>query len=146
MLDDAYTRQLVGIMFTDIQGYSQGMARDEKTAFEMLQEHNAIMREQILQHHGEVVKTIGDAVMGKFRSVIWAVHCGVAVQRTLHRRNLNRDEADVIRVRIGIHAGDVMVTKLNDLFGNEVVYRSLACGPRGLAFAAGEGGHGRAAY
>ena len=120
MLDDAYTRQLVGIMFTDIQGYSQGMARDEKAAFEMLQEHNAIMREQILQHHGEVVKTIGDAVMGKFRSVIWAVHCGVAVQRTLHRRNLNRKEADLIRVRIGIHAGDVMVTKLNDLFGNEV--------------------------
>ncbi|MFC1500024.1 protein kinase [Candidatus Zixiibacteriota bacterium] len=114
------TRRLVGVMFTDILGYSAKSSQDELRALKLVHEHNQMLMPLIEEHRGEVVKTIGDAIMGRFNSVIRAVECAVAMQETLKEFNADRDEHDQLLIRIGVHAGDVFETGGKDLFGHDV--------------------------
>ncbi|MFC1529614.1 protein kinase [Gemmatimonadota bacterium] len=114
------TRRLVGVMFTDILGYSAKSSQDELRALQLVHEHNQMLMPLIEEHRGEVVKTIGDAIMGRFNSVIRAVECAVAMQATLKEFNASRDEHDQLLIRIGVHAGDVFETGGKDLFGHDV--------------------------
>ena len=56
------------IMFTDIVGYSQMVAKDEKWALELLDEHNNIIFPIIKNHDGEIIKLIGDAIFARYLS------------------------------------------------------------------------------
>jgi len=114
------TRRLVGVMFTDILGYSAKSSQDELRALQLVHEHNQMLMPLIEEHRGEVVKTIGDAIMGRFNSVIRAVECAVAMQATLKEFNTSREEHDQLLIRIGVHAGDVFETGSKDLFGHDV--------------------------
>jgi len=101
-------------------GFSAQMGENEQKTFETLMAHNAVMDREIAAHGGRVVKTIGDAYMVEFSSSVSAVTCGLNVQRTF--QEMNQAAADTgkhIRVRIGIHVGDV-VEHQNDLFGDAV--------------------------
>ncbi len=115
-----FTRRLVGVMFTDIVGYSAKASRDELETFHLVQEHNRILSEVITAHKGEIVKTIGDAVMGRFQSVVRAVECALEMQKALGEFNVGKDEQDQLHIRIGVHAGDVLQTADSDLFGHDV--------------------------
>ena len=55
-------------MFTDIVGYSQMVANDEKGALELLDEHNNIIFPIINNHDGEIIKLIGDAIFARYLS------------------------------------------------------------------------------
>lgn len=117
--DGAPERALVAIMLTDMQGYSKAMERDEAGAFARLQEHNAIMRGAIQAHRGREIKTIGDAFLVVFRSAMDAVDCALAAQRAFGDYNQAKAEDARIMVRIGIHLGDVILTR-NDVYGDGV--------------------------
>jgi adenylate cyclase len=52
-------------------------------------------------------------------SVVDAVRCAVVVQRGMEDRNANLQEAERIRLRIGINLGDVMIDE-GDVFGDGV--------------------------
>lgn len=118
--DPQYTRRLVGVMFTDILGYSSKAADDELRALHLVHEHNALLTPIIQEYRGEVVKTIGDSIMGRFHSVIRAVECAVAMQQALQEFNSSRPESEQLLIRIGVHAGDVFQTSESDLFGHDV--------------------------
>ena len=113
------TRKTRAIMFSDIQGYSRIMGKDESRALRLLEEHNALCKPLISQGGGTILKFIGDAILSSFESASDAVHCGIEVQRALARRNSERPECDHIVVRIGIHIGDVVI-KDGDVFGDGV--------------------------
>lgn len=112
-------RRLSTIMFTDIYGYSKLMNRDEQLAFELLEEHNRITNELILQHNGLIIKRIGDALLVEFRSTLDAWRAATAIQDRLKEFNLGRNDNERLILRIGIHIGDVVV-KENDLLGDGV--------------------------
>jgi class 3 adenylate cyclase len=113
------TRKTRAIMFSDIQGYSKMMGKDESLALRLLDEHNALCKPLIAQGGGTILKFIGDAILSSFESASDAVHCGLEIQRALAQRNSERPECDHIVVRIGIHIGDV-VFKDYDVFGDGV--------------------------
>jgi len=117
--DTAPQRELMAIMLTDMVGYSGSMERNERAAYARLIEHNNIIRTSIAHHRGREIKTIGDAFLVLFRSVIDAVDCALSIQCAFKDRNLNRDENDKILIRIGVHLGDVLVTS-NDVYGDGV--------------------------
>jgi class 3 adenylate cyclase len=71
------------------------------------------------QHRGRIFKTTGDGMLIEFASVVDAVRCAVVVQRGLEDRNANLQEAERIRLRIGINLGDVMIDE-GDVFGDGV--------------------------
>jgi class 3 adenylate cyclase len=117
--DDTPKRELMAIMLTDMVGYSGSMERDEKATYTKLVEHNSIVRTAIAHHRGREIKTIGDAFLVVFRSAIDAVDCALSIQRAFKDRNLIKEDAEKILIRIGVHLGDVLITS-NDVYGDGV--------------------------
>ena len=67
----AETRKLAAIMFTDIVGFSRQMGTDEARMLRLLDVHNQIIQQAVAEHHGMVIKTVGDAFLVDFPSVWW---------------------------------------------------------------------------
>ena len=113
------TRRLAAIMFTDMVGYSALVQQNESQALLLLEEHRLVIRPLLERHRGREVKTIGDAFLVEFSNALDAVQCAIAIQRTLHDRNLSSPVERHISVRIGLHVGDV-VHQDDDVYGDGV--------------------------
>jgi class 3 adenylate cyclase len=108
----------VTILFSDIEDSTVLNDRmGDARWMELLREHNEIVRREVGLHRGFEVKTIGDAFMIAFQSAKDAVRCGIAVQRAFSKRN--NAAADPIRVRVGLHVGEV-VRDGDDFYGRHV--------------------------
>jgi adenylate cyclase len=125
----AETRRLAAIMFTDIVGFSRQMGADEARTLRLLEVHNRVIQQAAAEHHGTVIKTIGDAFLVDFPSVVHAVQCAQQIQARLKAQNAEKENAEQIQVRIGIHLGDI-VQKEGDVFGDGV---NVASRLQGLA-------------
>jgi len=71
----AETRKLAAIMFTDIVGFNRQMSTDEASTLRLLNVHNQVIQQAVAEHHGTVIKTVGDAFLVDFPSVVHAVQC-----------------------------------------------------------------------
>lgn len=112
-------RTLAAIMFTDMVGYSALTQRNETLAIELLEEHFQILRGLLPQHQGKEIKTTGDGLFAEFSSALSAVQCAVEIQRILTKRNQSKSADHQVRIRIGIHLGDV-VRRGNEALGDGV--------------------------
>jgi adenylate cyclase len=113
------TRKLAAIMFTDIVGFSRQMGADEARMLRLLEVHHEVVRQAVSEYRGQVIKTTGDGFLVDFPSVVQAVQCARQVQARLRTYNTQKEQAEQIHVRIGIHLGDI-VQKDNDVFGDGV--------------------------
>jgi len=105
-------RQLAAIMFTDIVGFTALMAENESEALTLLKKFRKTLKRAINRCGGEWLETAGDGVLASFGSAIDAVNCALLV-----RRHLSNE--DRLRVRIGIHMGDVICAQ-GHVFGDGV--------------------------
>jgi adenylate cyclase len=113
-------------MFTDIERNTELLARLGDTAWrQLLREHEQITREQLKEHGGAEIKTIGDAFMASFASASSALECAIALQRAFEARNESAREP--IRVRVGLNTGEP-IAEDGDLFGASVTMASRICG------------------
>jgi adenylate cyclase len=119
MPEERVQRRLAAILAADVEGYSRLMRADELGTMRTLTSHRAIMDRLITDHGGRIANTAGDSVLAEFPSVVDAVECAVAVQRTLREANDALAEDRRVQFRIGVHVGDVMVRD-GDLFGDGV--------------------------
>ncbi|HTT16410.1 MAG TPA: adenylate/guanylate cyclase domain-containing protein [Thermoplasmata archaeon] len=115
----ASQRRLSALMFTDMVGYSALAHDDEAAALETLAAHNRLLRSIFRKHAGREVKTVGDAFLVEFDSALEAATCALEIQRTLHERQVAGVDRRPIRVRIGLHLGDVVRTA-GDVLGDAV--------------------------
>ena len=106
-------------MFTDIVGFSRQMGADEARMLRLLDIHNQIIQQAVTEHHGHVIKTVGDAFLVDFPSVVHAVQCAQTIQAQFRAHNAEKERAEQIHVRIGIHLGDI-VQRDGDVFGDGV--------------------------
>jgi TolB-like protein/class 3 adenylate cyclase len=102
-------RRLAAIFSADVQGYSRLMSHDEEETIHTLTAYLDVMTHLIQQYRGRVVDSAGDNILAEFASVIDAVQCAVAVQRTLGARNGELPPHRAMVFRIGINLGDVVV-------------------------------------
>lgn len=109
---EAYKHQLAAIMFTDIQGYTALMQKDEATALEFRNRHRNIFNSAIENHNGKILQYYGDGTLSTFQSAIDAVRCGIEMQLAFL-------EEPRMPVRIGIHTGDIIFT-IDDIIGDGV--------------------------
>jgi adenylate cyclase len=119
MITSGVERKLAAIMFTDMVGFSRQMGADEARMLRLLEVHNQIIQQAVAEHHGHVIKTIGDAFLADFPSVVNAVQCAQIIQAQLQTHNTEKEKAEQIHVRIGIHTGDI-VQHDGDVFGDGV--------------------------
>jgi adenylate cyclase len=94
-------RQLVAIMFTDIQGYTAMMQHDEGIAIKIRERHRKIFNNTTKKFNGKILQYFGDGTLSIFTSTIDAVKCAIEMQKGFQ-------EEPVIPVRIGIHSGDII--------------------------------------
>lgn len=112
-------RKLAVIMLTDMVGYSALTDTDEGAALNILDKHNSLIRSFVHRHGGHEIKTIGDAFLVEFSSVLEAIRCATEIQNTLAEYNSTVDKTKQFWLRIGIHLGDV-VYRSGDVFGEGV--------------------------
>jgi adenylate cyclase len=113
------TRKLAAIMFTDIVGFSRQMGADEARMLSVLAVHNQVMEQAVAAHHGHVIKTLGDAFVVDFPSVVHAVQCAQHVQERFRHHNAQAAKEEQLHVRIGIHLGDI-IEQNGDVLGDGV--------------------------
>jgi adenylate cyclase len=112
-------RRLAAIMFTDMVGFSAAAQSDEGAAIQLLEEHRKLLRPIFLEHNGHEIKTIGDGFLIEFASAVAAVKCAIEIQTALAKRSSDVLAGGELRVRIGIHLGDVLVRD-GDIVGDGV--------------------------
>ncbi len=113
-------RRLAAILAADVVGYSRLMGEDEAgtlTALKALRKE--LLAPKVVEHHGRIVKLMGDGALVEFPSVVDAVECAVAVQRGMAERNAGVPADNRIDLRIGVNLGDVIIEG-SDIYGDGV--------------------------
>jgi hypothetical protein len=108
-------RRLAGILAGDVVGYSAMVGADEPGTLARVR----AMRTDVIEpaaaaREGRLFKTTGDGFFVEFASTVQALRCAIAIQETL------RAQADGLRLRIGVHQGEV-VPEGDDLMGDGVI-------------------------
>ncbi len=113
-------RRLAAILAADVVGYSRLMEADEAGTLAALKSHRKDLIDlEVAEHHGRVVKLMGDGALVEFASVIDAVECAAAIQQRMNERNAEVPENRRIEFRIGINIGDIIVEG-EDIYGDGV--------------------------
>ena len=113
----------VTILFTDIEN-STPMTEQlgDLRAQELLNVHNAIIREQVAAQKGFEVKSMGDGFMIAFSSARRALLCAIAIQRAFAAYAVEHP-GTVLRVSIGVHTGEA-IKQAGDFYGKAVIIAS----------------------
>ena len=113
-------RRLAAILAADVAGYSRLMGEDEAKTLASLRVHQKeTIGPKIAEHHGRIVKLMGDGLLVEFGSIVEAVECAVAIQREMAKRNAGAPPERRMDFRMGVNLGDVIVEG-DDLFGDGV--------------------------
>jgi len=118
-------RVLATVLFTDIVGSTQRAAEaGDRRWRELLDAHQALVREALAAHGGEEVKTLGDGFLATFDGPARAVRCALEA--------VARSGAAGVPVRAGVHTGEC------ERVGNDVAGIAVHIGARVM----GEAGAG----
>jgi len=110
-------RRLAAIMFTDIMGFTAMAQANESRAIGILRAQRELARPVFKKHAGMEVKTMGDGFLVEFASALAATECAIELEKAV--RGYNQEKNDRLRIRIGIHVGDVIHSE-GDVYGDAV--------------------------
>jgi pimeloyl-ACP methyl ester carboxylesterase len=92
-------RVLATVLFSDIVGSSERAAElGDRRWRELLEQHHAHVRRQLLRFRGHEVDTAGDGFFASFDGPARAVRCGCAIADAVQELGLD--------VRVGLHTGE----------------------------------------
>jgi class 3 adenylate cyclase len=92
-------RVLATVVFTDIPGSTELAAElGDRRWRDLLERHNGIVRDQVRQFHGRLVKSLGDGALAVFDGPARAVGCAEAIRSELGTLGMS--------ARCGIHTGE----------------------------------------
>jgi len=102
------------IVFIDVESFTQlAEAEGDQVAMQVMTHVDSVARGLALDHHGKVVKQIGDALMLAFRRPPEAVGFAAALQDAM------RDDPSIPPLRIGMHSGPAIYAA-GDYIGSTV--------------------------
>jgi adenylate cyclase len=123
-------RRLAVILAADVVGYTRLVGADEEGTLARLRRlFREVVQPTVAAHRGRVFKLVGDAFLADFPSAVEAVRCAAAVQDAVEAREAGEPADRRIRLRAGVHLGDVVVEG-GDLLGDGV---NVAARLEGLA-------------
>ena len=113
-------RHLAAVLIADVVGYSRLSEIDEEgTRARFQTDFQQIFEPKITEHHGRLVKTMGDGILAEFHSVVDALRCAVDIQQDKAKRNATALPGEHLFFRIGINLGDIIVEG-DDIHGEGV--------------------------
>ena len=111
-------RRLAAILAADVVGYSRMMGSDEAGALAALRRHRErVFDPAVARHRGRLVKLMGDGALVEFASVVDAVECALAIQRSV--KSQAPADGSAVVLRIGVNLGDVIIDG-EDIYGDGV--------------------------
>lgn len=124
--DGSYDNGVRSVMFTDIVGSTELAQRmGDHVAFELVTQHDLIVRGSVNAGMGRVIKHTGDGIMAVFVSPVQAVKTACRIQAEV--TSLARAEGQPrFQVRIGVAAGEP-IERDNDFFGSTVNLAARLC-------------------
>jgi predicted ATPase/class 3 adenylate cyclase len=115
-----FSQRLTAILAADVAGYARLMAADAGATVAALDETRAVFRREIEANGGRVVDMAGDSILAVFHSAGEALDAALAVQKTLAAAAAGLAEARRMRVRIGVHLGEVIEKADGTIYGHGV--------------------------
>jgi class 3 adenylate cyclase len=95
-------RLLATVMFTDIVGSTDRAAElGDKRWRELLDTHDTLVRKQLDEHRGRLIKTTGDGLLATFDGPARAIRSSFAIRDVLKGVDID--------IRTGLHTGEVEV-------------------------------------
>ena len=119
MTSEGFQRKLTTILSADVQEYSRLMGADEVGTLRRLNQSRDIIDRAVAARRGRLVNTAGDSVLVEFDSPVEAVQCAAEMQRAMAALNAGLPDDRMMRWRVGINLGDVMIDGEN-IFGDGV--------------------------
>jgi class 3 adenylate cyclase len=104
------TRRFATVLFTDIVDSTRHSAAVGDAAWhDLIDRHDRVARRLVAEHSGRVVKSTGDGLLVTFDAPSDGVACATALLRGL---------SDIgVRIRAGVHAGEIEVHEDLDISG-----------------------------
>lgn len=95
-------RVLATVLFTDIVDSTNKLAKlGDRRWREILEQHYALLRDQIARYRGREIDTTGDGMLATFDGPARAIRCGMAMRDAVRRLG--------IEIRVGVHTGECEV-------------------------------------
>jgi TolB-like protein len=121
MAEKHVQRRLAAILAADVVGYGRLLEQDEAGTLAALNARRRdILNPLVAEHHGRIVKVMGNGALIEFGSAVNAVACAIELQKRMTAANDGLNEGRRIVLRIGINVGDVVIEG-GDLYGDGVV-------------------------
>ena len=103
-------RRLAAILAADVVGHSRLIRADEEGTLAALKTlRSDLIDPKIAEHHGRIVKLMGDGMLAEFPSVVDAVRSALETQQACAERNAALPEDKRIEFRVGVNLGDVVI-------------------------------------
>ena len=116
-------RRLSAILAADVVDYTRLMGEDETRALVALNAlREDLFQPKVAETNGKIIKRMGDGWIVEFANVSEAVTCAIEIQQHLL-------DHEIIRLRIGVHIGDVTFQE-DDIYGDGI---NVAARLEGLA-------------
>ncbi len=113
--------KLLAILLTDISGYTAFSSGAERGDIEAAVRQQQRIIAPVIEHFkGRLVKWIGDAALTVFGSATDAILCGRKLQAAFVEHGERGPAAINPRLKIVVHAGDVMLDTDGDVYGDAV--------------------------
>jgi predicted ATPase/class 3 adenylate cyclase len=106
-------------LFTDIEGSTQLWERHQQAMQAPLARHDALLRQAVAAHNGQIVKMTGDGCHAAFASARDGALAALAAQHALALETWPEIHPEVLRVRMGLYAGEVEARD-GDYYGSSV--------------------------
>jgi class 3 adenylate cyclase len=104
--------KLAAIVIADVAGYDGLIARDPAGTEAALQlQHHEVIDAEIAIYGGRIFELEDERTMAEFASPLAALRCAVEIQERLEQRAAELPPAERIRLRIGLHYGEVLVDR-----------------------------------
>ena len=96
-------RALAAILFTDIVGSTErAAALGDREWRNLIETHDLLVRTIVEQHHGRLIRTMGDGMLATFDGPGRAIRCAAALRDALRPLGLE--------IRAGLHTGEIEFT------------------------------------
>ncbi len=115
----AHVRRLAAIVLADVAEFSRLMGEDEEGTLDALKDvRDRVVDPAVARHGGRLVKTMGDGFLLEFASALAAVRCAIDILGAAAPGG-SPSSAPVLRFRIGVNLGDIVVDG-SDILGDGV--------------------------
>jgi predicted ATPase/class 3 adenylate cyclase len=109
----------VTFLFTDIEGSTQLWERHQQAMQAPLARHDALLRQAVLDHNGQIVKMTGDGCHAAFAGALDGALAALQAQQALSAEAWPEIAPDALRVRVGLYAGEAE-PRAGDYYGSSV--------------------------